>query len=220
MIHPRIRMYHLGTPGVLIAAVPFDPFPFPHLPTTMARHIKNQSFNFTRIFIKITRNNEAESSKRDRATRPQTQVILRQPSLRCVGTPHPGHSCAWESWVFPPAGSLKLTQAGACRAFSERRRSLPRPLSLCQALGGKARCPRSTTYETSTRHTVGTGQVTPRCQEDTLQRKQNCLSEENKNQATSNVRSCSQCVLGHSPQQGVPGRTLSSCEQPRRLKKT
>mmetsp|Transcript_42703 Transcript_42703/g.99594 ORF Transcript_42703/g.99594 Transcript_42703/m.99594 type:complete len:288 (-) Transcript_42703:1234-2097(-) len=38
-------------------------------------------------------------------TRPQTQVILRQPSLRCVGTPHPGHSCAW-------------------RAFSERSRSL------------------------------------------------------------------------------------------------
>lgn len=27
-------------------------------------------------------------------TRPQTQVILRQPSLRCVGTPQPGQSCA------------------------------------------------------------------------------------------------------------------------------
>mmetsp|Transcript_95961 Transcript_95961/g.309844 ORF Transcript_95961/g.309844 Transcript_95961/m.309844 type:complete len:295 (+) Transcript_95961:99-983(+) len=61
------------------------------------------------------------SSPSHSQTRPQTQVILRQPSLRCVGTPQLGQSCA-------------------CRAFSV--------------------CSRS-------------WQVMPRCQEETLQRKQN-----------------------------------------------
>mmetsp|Transcript_89431 Transcript_89431/g.142380 ORF Transcript_89431/g.142380 Transcript_89431/m.142380 type:complete len:200 (-) Transcript_89431:440-1039(-) len=59
-------------------------------------------------------------------TRPQTQVIFRQPSLRCVGTPQPG-----QSW--------------ACLAFSVLKRSL---------------------------------QVTPRCQDETLQRKQNCSPQQ------------------------------------------
>ena len=90
-------------PAVLIAAILSLTLPFPYLPAeqyTNATNVLTKQLQFTQNLL-VERAQRAWKHGRAclpavQGTRPQTQVILRQPSLRCVGTPHPGHSCAWK----------------------------------------------------------------------------------------------------------------------------